>query len=207
MQMDEGLDTGDMLLAQSENIRLCDTSASLHERLAELGARMIVRSLDEQDALHAARQKQPDTGVCYAHKLDKAEGAIDWHVSAAALERKVRAFDPAPGCTLFGPGALANADAVAGASASTPVQTVKLWSARACAAQDLAARAGSSLRGASPGQIVLRTASELVVACSEGALSLLSLQASGGKRLAVADFLHTPAARTWLPGAVFRLDA
>jgi methionyl-tRNA formyltransferase len=94
MQMDAGLDTGDMLLVGREAIRAGDTTAVLHDRLAELGGALIVQ------ALHAAsltRTPQPAEGVTYAHKIDKAESAIAWTQPAAQIERRLRAFDPFPG--------------------------------------------------------------------------------------------------------------
>jgi methionyl-tRNA formyltransferase len=94
MQMDAGLDTGDMLLTGREPIRADDTTASLHDRLAALGGRLIVDAL-QADAL--TRTPQPAEGVTYAHKIEKAESAIDWRQPAAEIERRLRAFDPFPG--------------------------------------------------------------------------------------------------------------
>ncbi|MBI3347138.1 MAG: methionyl-tRNA formyltransferase [Burkholderiales bacterium] len=94
MQMDAGLDTGDMLLVGHEAIRANDTTATLHDRLAEMGGRLIV------DALQAAGLQatpQPAEGVTYAHKIEKAESVIDWRQPAATIERRLRAFDPFPG--------------------------------------------------------------------------------------------------------------
>jgi methionyl-tRNA formyltransferase len=94
MQMDAGLDTGDMLLIGREAIRAADTTAVLHDRLAELGGRLII------EALQAARlppTPQPAEGVTYARKIEKAESVIDWMLPAAAIERRLRAFDPFPG--------------------------------------------------------------------------------------------------------------
>lgn len=94
MQMDAGLDTGDMLLIGREAIRADDTTASLHDRLAVLGGRLIV------EALHAGsltRTPQPGEGITYAHKIEKAESSIDWAQPAAEIERRLRAFDPFPG--------------------------------------------------------------------------------------------------------------
>lgn len=94
MQMDAGLDTGDMLLVSREAIRSDDTTAVLHDRLAAQGGRLIV------DALQAAqltRTPQPAEGVTYAHKIEKAESAIAWTQPAGEIERRLRAFDPFPG--------------------------------------------------------------------------------------------------------------
>jgi methionyl-tRNA formyltransferase len=97
MQMDEGLDTGDMLLVEAEAIRTDDTTATLHDRLAALGARLIVEALEQADTRGLKRTPQPAEGITYAHKIEKAEAAIDWSQPAEAIERRVRAFDPFPG--------------------------------------------------------------------------------------------------------------
>ncbi|MEO6281623.1 methionyl-tRNA formyltransferase [Roseateles sp.] len=94
MQMDAGLDTGDMLLIGREAIRADDTTATLHDRLAELGGRLLVEAL-QADSL--ARTPQPVEGISYAHKIEKAESSIDWKQPAAEIERRLRAFDPFPG--------------------------------------------------------------------------------------------------------------
>lgn len=94
MQMDAGLDTGDMLLVGREPIRPDDTTAALHDRLAALGGRLIVQALQ---APALTRTPQPAEGVTYAHKIEKAESTIDWRQPAAEIERRLRAFDPFPG--------------------------------------------------------------------------------------------------------------
>jgi methionyl-tRNA formyltransferase len=109
MQMDEGLDTGAMLLAEALRITADDTAATLHDRLAELGARLIVQALQSQPPA----LPQPADGVTYARKIEKAEGAIDWTEAAGGIERRVRAFDPFPGAS-FGAGG----------------ERLKLWRAR-----------------------------------------------------------------------------
>ncbi|HKX95277.1 MAG TPA: methionyl-tRNA formyltransferase [Methylibium sp.] len=160
MQMDEGLDTGAMLLGEREAIRADDSTATLHDRLAALGGRLIVEALELAACGGLAARPQPAEGVTYAHKIEKAEAAIDWAQPAAAIERRVRAFDPFPG-----------------ASFGLDGETVKLWRA---ALADGAAPPGTVL-DAAPG--VLR------VACGEGALDLLQLQRPGGRRVGVRDFL------------------
>src|SRR5918996_1352523 len=97
MRMDEGLDTGPMLLAERTPISAADTAESVHDRLAELGGRLIVSTLDALVGRTIEPVPQPDDGVTYAHKLGKEEGALDWRRPAAELERKVRAFHPWPG--------------------------------------------------------------------------------------------------------------
>jgi methionyl-tRNA formyltransferase len=116
MQMDEGLDTGDMLLAEALPIAPDDTAATLHDRLAALGARLVVEALARLDEL--PRRPQPAEGVSYAHKIDKAEGRADWAQPAAVLERRLRAFDPFPGLR-----------------AEIAGEPVKLWRGRVVAGQ------------------------------------------------------------------------
>ena len=96
MQMDAGLDTGDMLLMAEDAIRPDDTTARLHDRLAVLGGALCVQGLA---AAGLTRTPQPAEGVTYAHKIDKTEGAIDWTLPAVVIERRLRAFDPFPGAS------------------------------------------------------------------------------------------------------------
>jgi len=163
MQMDAGLDTGPMLAAETETIRPDDTTGRLHDRLAALGARMIVRSLADaaQGALHPV--VQPEEGVTYAHKIAKAEAAIDWTLAAEVIGRRVRAFDPFPGAHFMAAG-----------------ETVKLWRAQV-ERLDVAA---------APGTVVASDAQRLVVACGDGALALTEVQRPGGKRGPVASWLQ-----------------
>jgi methionyl-tRNA formyltransferase len=165
MQMDEGLDTGPMLLAEAQPIAADETSATLHDRLAAQGARLIAEALARLRAGTLVATPQPAEGATYAHKIDKAEAQIDWRLPAALLERRIRAFDPFPGC-------------------STEVlgQPLKLWKAAVVAGAEGAAP-GTRLDGG-PGR------PRLVLACGEGALELLELQPAGGRRMAAADWLR-----------------
>lgn len=157
MQMEAGLDTGPVLLRGAFPIAPEDTTASLHDRLAELGANLIVEALGK---LPLAASVQPDAGVTYAHKIEKAEAMIDWRRSAVEINRHIRAFNPFPG-----------AQALLGG------QTIKLWQATPVA--------GSG----EIGQILAVDRKSLVVACGEGALAISELQKAGGKRLPVQQFL------------------
>ena len=157
MQMDAGLDTGSVLLARATPIGADDTSATLHDRLADLGATLIVEALDRLGGL--TRTPQSAGGVTYAHKIDKREAALDWHASAVLLERRVRAFDPFPGAALNDRGT-----------------TLKLWRA--------AVHPGAE--GHAPGEVISTLPAPLVVACGDGALELLELQRPGGRRLPAA---------------------
>ncbi len=161
MQMDAGLDTGDMLLVAEEPIHPDDTTASLHDRLAALGGQLVVQGLAAPDALQ--RRPQPADGICYAHKIGKAEAAIDWALPAAVIERRLRAFDPFPG-----------------ASFQLDGELVKLWRAACCA----------PVAGGPPGQVLVAADGLLRVACGSGALDLLQLQRPGGRRIDSASFLQ-----------------
>lgn len=99
MQMDAGLDTGDMLLVESLPIAANETTASLHDKLAAMGARMTVQALQLADAGSLKRTPQPSEGITYASKLEKAESAVDWSLASSSIARRIRAFNPAPGCT------------------------------------------------------------------------------------------------------------
>jgi methionyl-tRNA formyltransferase len=164
MQMDEGLDTGDMLLAESVAIAPDDTTGSLHDKLAALGARLIVEALELAACGGLSPVAQPAVGVTYAHKIDKAEAAIDWSQPAELLARRIRAFDPFPG-----------------ASARIAGETVKLWQASVAATGEDAAL---------PGSVLGVDASGITVATGHGALKLTELQRAGGKRLPAADLLR-----------------
>lgn len=164
MQMDAGLDTGDMLLAERVTIGRDDTTATLHDELAALGGRMIVEALELAACGGLKPVKQPAEGVTYAHKIEKAEAAIDWSLPADVIERRIRAFDPFPGAT-----------------AQVGGETVKLWRARAV----------MQGRGSvAPGTVVAIDEFGIGVACGQGRLEVTELQRAGGKRLAAADFLR-----------------
>lgn len=159
MQMDAGLDTGAMLSMQAIPISNDDTQATLHDKLAELGGKLMVDVLQKLPKLVAT--PQPMEGISYAAKISKAEAALDFTQPADVLERKIRAFNPFPG-----------------AYGVVNGTTLKLWRA------ELTQRP----RSAKAGQLFLQDQT-LLVACGEGALRLLTLQKSGGKQLPVAEFL------------------
>jgi len=165
MQMDAGLDTGDMLLVRSMSMAPDATTATLHDQLAAMGGECIVQALAQPDAL--VRTPQPTEGITYAHKIEKAEAALDWALPAEVLARRIRAFDPFPGMTvpLVHDGA---------------TEVLKLWAATA---EPLA-------QAAEPGTVVQADASGVRVACGQGQLRLTQLQRPGGKRLCAADFLR-----------------
>jgi methionyl-tRNA formyltransferase len=186
MQMDAGLDTGDMLLVEALPIAAEDTTPTLHDKLAALGGRCIVQALAllERGGLTPTPQPRLPTqandptgkgasdaaqaaalGISYAHKIDKAESRIDWSRSAAEIERKVRALDPFPGCT-----------------AQILGETVKINSSEI----------DSCSRNISLGYgtISYINTSGIGVQCADGVLLLTQLQRAGGKRLPAAEFLR-----------------
>ena len=169
MQMDEGLDTGDMLLTERLPIRHAgpdaDTTATLHDRLATLGGRMVVEALELAACGGLQATPQPAEGITYAHKIEKAESLIDWSLSATALDQRVRAFDPFPG-----------------ASSLLQGEAIKVWACRPAAEVGTVA--------VPPGTILQADADGLAVQCGSGVLWPTLLQRAGGKRLPVADFLR-----------------
>lgn len=165
MQMDAGLDTGDMLLAQALPIGPRTTTASLHDELAALGGQLIVQALQQAAQGRLRPTPQPAEGVCYAHKIDKHEAAIDWHQPAAQIERRIRAFDPFPG-----------------ASSQLGDTVVKLWSSEI----DSCSRPSD----ARCGQILAVDEGGIAVACADAVLRLTELQRPGGKRLPAREFLR-----------------
>ncbi|WP_028454736.1 methionyl-tRNA formyltransferase [Chitinilyticum litopenaei] len=160
MQMDAGLDTGDMLSRHVTPILPDDTAVSLHDKLASQGATAIVAALADLPALQAVRQPQPEAGVTYAEKLSKDEARIDWRRPAAELDRMIRAFNPFP-------------------SAQTTLEgaALKLW------------RASPEAASGAPGEILATERSGILIACGDGALRVTELQKAGGKRLDAAAFL------------------
>jgi methionyl-tRNA formyltransferase len=163
MQMDAGLDTGDMLLTDVLDIADDDTTASLHDRLADMGGELVLRALADAQAGQLQPVKQPEAGITYAHKIEKAEAAVDWQQSATVIGRRVRAFNPFPA-----------------ASAQLGAEVIKLWRATV----------ENTLHNQRPGTVLSADAQGVRVACGEGVLCVTELQRAGGKRLSAADFLH-----------------
>lgn len=163
MQMDIGLDTGDMCLIERLPITATDTTASMHDKLADLGGRMIVEALEMSACGGLPRTPQPAEGVTYAHKIEKSESWMDWRLSAIELDRRLRAFNPFPG-----------------GATQCGAEVIKLW----------AAIPEAYSGNAQPGTVLAADADGVLVACATGALRLMQLQRAGGKRLAAADFLR-----------------
>jgi methionyl-tRNA formyltransferase len=165
MQMQAGLDTGPVLLSEATPINAGDTGGTLHDRLAELGARVLAKGLVRVAAGETlSATPQPEKGATYAHKLDKQEAKLDCAQTAVELERKVRAFDPWP---------VAEAD-IAG-------ERVRIWSAMAI---------DTYAEPVAPGTLVAATKQGIEIACREGTLRILKLQRAGGRVIAAADYLN-----------------
>jgi methionyl-tRNA formyltransferase len=164
MQMDAGLDTGDMLLVERLSIAANDTTASLHDKLATLGGRLIVETLALLACGGLRPVPQPAEGVTYAHKIEKQEAAVDWRGPATAIERRIRAFNPFPGAATAWQG-----------------ESIKLW-------QGHVETVSSS--GQAPGAVLAAGPEGIAVQCGQGVLRLTELQRAGGKRLPAADFLR-----------------
>ncbi|SEA25610.1 MULTISPECIES: methionyl-tRNA formyltransferase [Acidovorax] len=165
MQMDAGLDTGAMLLTEKLAITPRDTTASLHDRLAHMGGRLIVEALELAACGGLQPVAQPAQGVTYAHKIEKSESTVDWSLPAEVIGRQIRAFNPFPG-----------------ASTTLGTETIKLW--------DYELHSHQSTPDKRYGQILSVDNTGVLVACGEGALRLTSLQRSGGKRLPASEFLR-----------------
>jgi methionyl-tRNA formyltransferase len=170
MQMDAGLDTGDMVLSEAIDVAPDETSSSLHDRLADLGARLMVRCLAMLDAqAETPRIPQGEDGMCYAEKIQKAEAEIDWSQSAITIDRLIRAFNPFPG-----------------ASSTLNGQSIKFWRARSLV-KELADQYQGSHR---PGSIVGKSKDGFVVWCKDGALEVLEIQKPGGRRTSAAQWIQ-----------------
>lgn len=163
MQMEAGLDTGPMLLSEALPISSADTSGSMHDKLAELGAKLILAAVHQLQAgtLHAT--PQPETGFSYAAKIHKDEAPLDWSQDACILARKIQAFNPAPG-TL------------------TQFQQIpiKIWRAQAIS---------NAPHQSLPGSVLRADADGIQVACGNGVLNVTELQKPGAKRLTAAEFI------------------
>ena len=162
MQMDEGLDTGDMLLKKKCPIAADDTAQTLHDRLAGLGAQAIVEVLQELERGQLAPERQDAQQATYAAKLSKSEAQLDWNQDALQLERAVRGYFPFPiAQTFFG---------------KTPIKILR-------------ARLSEGKNG-NPGEVIAVGKERILVACGKGALALEVLQKPGGKPLSVAQFVQ-----------------
>jgi len=165
MQMDAGLDTGDMLLVEKMPITPKDTTATLHDELAELGGRMMVDALKLVAADRLTPVQQPAEGISYAHKIEKHEAAIDWAQPAQLIAQRIRAFNPFPGAT-----------------ATLNGEILKIWM--------VSVQAGTPPAGTNPGTVLAVAPEGIAIAAINSIATISELQRPGGKRLNVADFLR-----------------
>jgi methionyl-tRNA formyltransferase len=165
MKMDEGLDTGDLLTTHSTPLTAADTAQTLHDRLAVIGAELLVKTIPGYITGTIVPRKQPQTGATYARKITKDDGRLDWTQPARSLWNRVRALVPWPGTHTFLP--------------TEPKTTLlKIWQA------EIAER-----HAGLPGEVLESSRSGIVVACGQQALRILVLQREGGKRLHAQEFL------------------
>jgi methionyl-tRNA formyltransferase len=164
MQMEKGLDTGPVLLAQAIDIGPTETGGQLHDRLSELGARVLGDALGLLRAtIQLPPHPQPEEGATYARKLDKAEARLDWSQPARALADKVRAFNPWPM-----------------AEAMLAGERVRIHGAVAL----------EEVHGAAPGEVLRSGRDGIDIACADGVLRIRVLQRDGGKAITAADYLN-----------------
>lgn len=164
MQMEAGLDTGPVLLERRTPIERNDTGGSLHDRLSALGADVLGEGLKRIIAGETlVARAQPEEGVTYAHKLDKAEARLDFSRTAQELEHQVHAFDPWP---------VAEGE-IAG-------ETLRMWSAHAV----------EQAHGATPGTVVAAGREGIDIACGKNILRVTAVQRAGGKRITATDYLN-----------------
>ncbi len=164
MKMDAGLDTGPILSTRRTPILPADDSQTLHDRLARLGAELLVETIPAYVAGKIQPQPQPVAGATYAAKIKKEDGRIDWHLTAEKIWNRLRAFTPWPGAYTF-------------LQAEPKPQLLKIWRA------EVVGKSGQA------GEILSADKTGIVVGCGQGALRILELQREGGKRLAAEAFL------------------
>lgn len=165
MRMDAGLDTGPILTQDATPIQPADDAQSLHDRLARMGAKLLVRTIPDYAAGKITPQPQPAQGASYARKLAKEDGHLDWQQPARALWNRIRAFKPWPGAFTFLPG-------------QPKKRLLKIWEAEVLESP-----------ASQPGVLEQADKTGITVGCGAGALRILALQLEGGKRLGPQEFL------------------
>jgi methionyl-tRNA formyltransferase len=188
MKMDAGLDTGEILTQARTPILPEDNSATLHDRLAQLGAELLVETIPNYVAGKILPMPQPAEGASYAAKIKKEDGKIDWNEPAEKILNRLRAFTPWPGAFTFLPDSVERASSRAEVENSKPEwlartlappksQLLKIWKA------EVVEKSGGA------GEILSADKNGIVVACGKNALRILELQREGGRRLSVQEFL------------------
>lgn len=162
MQMETGLDTGPILLEHTVAITPEETSATLSAKLGKLGAQSVVEVLQRISELRPVPQS--NVGATYAKKIDKAEARIDWHQPATTIERRIRAFDPFPGC-----------------ETSLGEERIKIWRAAIC----------EKPANVPPGILFEIAHDSFAISCGEQGLRILTVQRPGGRRITAAEFMRS----------------
>ena len=175
MKMDVGLDTGDILTQRSTPIHDEDNAATLHDRLAQLGAELLVQTISDYTAGKVRARPQDHALATHVARIKKEQGRIDWRQPARAIWNQVRAFTPWPGAFTF-------------LAAQAQPQLLKIWQAEVLSRQGV------------PGEVLSADQSGIVIACGEGALRVTSLQREGSRRMSAQEFVsgHLLKARTIL---------
>ncbi|HEY4951818.1 MAG TPA: methionyl-tRNA formyltransferase, partial [Verrucomicrobiae bacterium] len=164
MKMDAGLDTGPVLSMRRTPILPADDSQILHDRLAQLGAELLIETIPNYVAGKITPQPQPVEGSTYAAKIKKEDGQIDWNSPAEKIWNRLRAFTPWPGAFTF-------------LQAEPKPQLLKIWKA------EVVEHSGTA------GEILSADKNGIIVGCGQNALRILELQREGGRRLTVEQFL------------------
>ena len=199
MKMDAGLDTGPIVAQRRTPIQPADDSATLHDRLAQLGAALLVETIPDYVAGKIPPQPQPAGGVSLAPKIKKEDGRIDWSQPAQTIVNRLRAFTPWPGAFTFLPDVVGRAspraddgvtkpERLAGSLAPPKPRLLKIWKA------EVVGKSGEA------GTVLSSDKSGIVVACGEGALRIVEMQLEGGRRMNAAEFL---AGHPLIPGVRF----
>ena len=171
MKMDAGMDTGAILMQEKTPVHLADTSQTLYDRLAQIGAALLTRTIPEYVAGKIQPRPQPTEGVSHAAKIKKSDGQIDWSRPAEAIGNRVRAMNPWPGAFTSWLGV-----SPAGGTPNLPT-LLKIWQA------EVVPQSGQ------PGEILAADKNGIVVGCGSAALRILNLQREGGRRLTAQEFL------------------
>jgi len=193
MKMDAGLDTGPIVAQRRTPIQPADDSATLHDRLARLGAELLRATIPDYVAGKIQPRPQPVDGVSHAPKIKKEDGRIDWNLPAQTIVNRLRAFTPWPGAYTFSlgvPPSDGKAQLPEGGTPNVAHSTLlKIWKVEPVE------------KSGAPGTILSADKNGIVAACGQGALRILELQREGGRRMNTAEFL---AGHPLTPGAKFK---
>ena len=165
MKMDAGLDTGDILTTSTTPILPEDNSQTLHDRLAKIGAELLLKTIPEHVAGKIEPQKQPAEGASYARKIEKEDGLLDWNLPARTLWNRIRAFTPWPGAFTF-------------QLIENKQRLLKVWQAEVVAGN-----------GGKAGEVLSADKSGILVSCGSDSLHLLNVQKEGSRKMSAAEFL------------------